>query len=58
MGNKNSTTKKKKILAATGTSSSIAVGSGIGLMFLGPIGMFFGSILLSSGLSGVIDTAK
>lgn len=48
--------EKSKDVAAAGTVSGVYVASGIGLMFLGPVGMVIGGIAMGAGISGSVNT--
>ncbi len=54
---KENTNKTEKAIVAT-VGSSAMTGIGIGLMFLGPIGMVAGGILMSAGVSSGVNTAQ
>lgn len=43
-------------LIVAGTASGLTTGIGVGLMFLGPIGMIAGGIVLGAGISGTVGT--
>ncbi|XP_065836765.1 mucin-19-like [Oscarella lobularis] len=57
MGNSES---KSKAIGGTvgGVTTAATVGTGIGLMFLGPIGIIAGGVLLGAGISSGVNTAQ
>lgn len=45
-------------IAVTGTTSAVLTGVGIGLMFLGPMGMIVGGAVLGGAISGGVNTIQ
>ena len=65
MGNSGSKSKaeretESKVIGGTvgGATSAVTVGAGIGLMFLGPVGMIAGGVLLGAGISSAANTVQ
>ena len=51
---------KSKVIGGTvgGATSAVTAGAGIGLMFLGPVGMIAGGVLLGAGVSSAVNTVQ
>jgi hypothetical protein len=50
--------ERKTKVAVAGTTSGLITAAGVGLMFLGPVGMLAGAVVLGAGVSGTVNTIQ